>query len=96
MQWNKSGNKKDKSTFLFSFNNKQKYIARNNTNTIGDHSNEGPRFGCGYPEIYFYETLNRGESYGDSGCTFVEGRKLTNGEKYWEVKELEVFKIQYY
>ena len=26
LSWDKSGNKKDKSTFLFSFNNKQKYI----------------------------------------------------------------------
>ena len=96
LPWDKSENdKKDKSTFVFSFNNKQKYIARNNNNSIGCHSSEGPRFGCQYPEIYLYETLNKGESWNNSDCTFIEGRKLTNGKQYWEVKELEVFKIQY-
>ena len=53
LQWDKSGNyKKDKSTFIFSFNHKQKYIARNNNNSIACCDNEGPRFGCGWPEIY--------------------------------------------
>ena len=92
LPWDKSEkNKKDKSTFIFSFNNKQKYIARNNKTSIYF----GPRFGCQYPEIYLYETLNKGESWNNSDCTFIEGRKLTNGKQYWEVKELEVFKIQY-
>ena len=34
-------------------------------------------------------------SYDDSDDTFLLGKKLTNGEQYWEVKELEVFKIIY-
>ena len=38
--------KKDKSTFIFSFNNKQKYIARNNNSSIYCNPSEGPRFGC--------------------------------------------------
>ena len=27
--------------------------------------------------------------------TFLLGRKLTDGEEFWDVKELEVFKITY-
>ena len=98
LQWDKSGTgKKDKSTFIFSFNNKQKYTARNNKNSIGCHSSEGPRFGSNsHPEIYLYNNLNKGQSYDNNTYnTFLLGRKLTNGEEYWDVKELEVFKIIY-
>ena len=96
LQWDTSSSgKKDKSTFIFSFNNKQKYTARNNNDSITCNSHEGPRFGCGWPEIYFNKTLNRGESYSHNINTFVTDYKLTNGESNWEVKELEVFKIKY-
>jgi len=96
LQWdNKSGYKKDKSTFIFSINKNQKFTARNNNNSIYCGSSEGPRFGCNWPEIYLNGTLDKGYSYNYSGCTFTEGRKLTNGEEYWDVKELEVFKINY-
>jgi hypothetical protein len=96
LQWDKSGtHKKDKSTFIFSFNNKEKYTARNNNNSISCFYDEGPRFGCGYPEIFFNKTLNIGESFDNSSNTFLEGRKLTNGEQFWDVKELEVHKIIY-
>ena len=41
-------------------------------------------------------SLNQGRSYDDSSYnTFVLGRKLTNGEEFWDVKELEVHKITY-
>ena len=96
LQWDKSGYKKDISTFIFSFNNKQKYTARNNNDSICCGSNEGPRFGCGWPEIYLYNTLDKGQSFDNtSSNTFLLGRKLTNGEEYWDVKELEVHKIIY-
>ena len=98
LQWdNCSGGKIDKSTFLFSFNYCQKYHARNNKFCICCASNYCPWFGndC-YPEIYFNCSLNKGQSYDSlSNNTFVSGRKLTNGEEFWEVKELEVFKIKY-
>ena len=90
----KSGSKTDKSTFIFSFNNKQNYTARNNNTSICGFSDEGPRFGCGYPEIYFNETLDIGES-SDVSCTFTDKRVLTNRDQYWDVKELEVYKIIY-
>ena len=40
-------------------------------------------------------TLDKGQSCDCSSCTFAEGKILTNGETYWDVKELEVFKINY-
>ena len=98
-QWDdKSGHLKDKSTFLFSFNNKEKYTARNNNYTIYCGPNYGPWFGSNsHPEIYMINSLNQGRSYDDSSYnTFVLGRKLTNGEEYWDVKELEVHKITYF
>jgi len=96
LPWDKSGSeKKDKSTFIFSFNNKQKYTARNNNASIYCASNEGPRFGCGHPEIYFNGTLDRGKSWDSGYCTFTDKRVLTNGEQFWDVKELEVYQIIY-
>ena len=97
LQWEQSGSqKKDKSTFIFSFNHKEKYNARNNNYSIAGVSHEGPRFGCGWPEIYLNKTLNKGQSFDKSNDnTFITGRKLTNGEEFWEVKELEVFRIIY-
>ena len=96
LSWDKSGkHKKDESTFIFSFNNKQKYTSRNDNDSIGCGSNYGPWFGCTYPEIFIYESLDKGESSDNPNCTFIQGRKLTNGEQNWNVKELEVHKIIY-
>ena len=97
LQWNlKSGHIKDNTTFVFSFDNKQKYTARNSNQSIYCGSNYGPWFGSSSnPEIYLYTTLNKGRSYDSPGNTFVLDRKLTNGEEYWDVKELEVYKIEY-
>ena len=93
MPWDSSGAKKDKSTFIFSLNNKRKYTARNNNDSIYCGSSEGPRFGGGWPEIYLLSTLDKGESWDCSKCTFIDKRVLTNGEQFWDVKELEVYKI---
>ena len=99
LEWERKENsKKDKSTFIFSLNNKQKYTPRNNNGTIYCHQNNCPWFGSpGYPEIYLQNnTLNKGTSFDNSSYnTFFNGKKLTNGEEYWDVKELEVFKIIY-
>ena len=96
LQWDKSGQrKKDKSTFIFSINKNQKFTVRNNNESIYSSSGEGPRFGCDWPEIYLPGTLDKGQSWDTLGCTFTQGRILTNGEEYWDVKELEVYKINY-
>ena len=90
-----SGGKRDKSTFLFSFNNKQKYTVQKDLESIYCQYNSCPWFGNGsYPEMYFATSLNKGQTW-DSNNTFFNGRKLTNGEEYWDVKELEAFKIIY-
>ena len=95
-QWDNSGYKKDKFAFIFSFNNREKYNARNNNYSICGSSSEGPRFGCGWPEIFLNNTLSKGQSFNNLEMnTFLPGRKLTNGEEYWDVKELEVHKIIY-
>ena len=86
--------KKDESAFIFSFNNEQKYTPKKSGCTIACDDNSGPRFGNDYEEIYLYKNLNKGESY-DKDTIFVSDRKLTNGEQYWDVKELEVYKIEY-
>ena len=92
LNWDKSGfGKTDKTAFIFSFNNKQKYTARNKNYAIVCSSSEGPRFGCGWPEIYLDGTLDKGQSYDNQDCTFLRNRLLTNGEEYWT--ELEVYKI---
>ena len=96
LPWDKSEkSKRDQSTFIFSINNKQKYIARNKNDSISCAVNEGPTFGCDYPEIYLEDSLDKGESFDNSSCTFIRNKVLTNGEKNWQVKELEVHKIIY-
>ena len=92
----KKGCKKDSSTFLFSLNNKQIYKAKNDYGSIGCNDCNDLWFGSGFPEIYFTETLNKGRSYNSKGgSTFEIKRALTNQEEYWDVNELEVFKITY-
>ena len=93
--WDKSNRSKRGPTFIFSFYKKCIFYARNNNATIYCGSNEGPKFGCSSPEIYLYGTLDKGESFDDSVCTFTEGRLLTGGEQFWDVKEIEVHKIIY-
>ena len=98
LQWDCSGKgKKDKSTFIFSFNHREKYNAKNSNDCIRCYLDEGPRFGGNNPEIYLKDTLNKGQSY-DGPSLFgkiLSVKKLTNGEDYWDVKELEVHKIIY-
>ena len=96
LEWDtKSGSKKGKSTFIFSLNDRQKYLPRNDNGTIYCHNECCPWFGSsGYPEIFLDYSLNKGISYDNSTYnTFFNGKRLTNGEKLWDVKELEVYKI---
>ena len=97
LQWDcSSKGKKDKSTFIFSLNNKKKFLARNNNESINCYSVNGPRFGyVGNSDIYFYQTLNRGSCGITKESTFLTNNELTNGEQYWDVKEIEVYKIIY-
>ena len=94
--WDKSGkSKKNKSMFLFSLNNKLK--ATNNNSQTNCANEEGPIFDLGFIEINLNKTLDKGESFNKS--FFLKGMEgieaLTNGDKNWDVKELEVHKIIY-
>ena len=90
-----SGYLTDENSFLFSFNHKEKYTPKNNNNnTMCCDEKTGPWFGNNFPEIILRD-LNKGRSWNDPKNTFVEGQKLTNGEEYWDVKEIEVFQINY-
>ncbi len=81
---------------LFSFNNKKKYEAKNNNGSIGCNNCNDLWYGSSFPEIYFDGTLNKGKTFDyKSYTTFLIEKALTNGEEYWDVKELEVFKIIY-
>ena len=55
LQWDNSGAKTDKSTFIFSFNHREKYNAKNNNESISCYSDRGPWFGYNCPEIYLYK-----------------------------------------
>ena len=72
LEWDRSNtDKKDESTFIFSFNSKEKYIRRNNNYSIGYYETEGPKFGWG-PQIGFLNTidLKHGSSIYSSSNTF--------------------------
>ena len=89
-------NKSDKSTFLFSFNNKEKYLPRNNNDSIYCGSDYGPVFGCSIADIALGpDSLGEGHCYKDKTNTFLADRILTNGDENWNVKEVEVYKIIY-
>ena len=83
-------------------------IKKNNENnkqnkySIFCNTKNGPTFGSlDRYEIYFNKTLDYGISYGNlrennnKNYTFFNDMKLTNGERNWNVKELEVYKIIY-
>ena len=62
--------KKDKSTFIFSFNNKLKYIAKKDNDSISCSKIFGPVFCNKVPDFYFEGTLDKGISNKDSQTKF--------------------------
>ena len=96
LEWDSySFEKKDNSTFLFSFNNKEKYSKRNNNYSICCSKDQGPKFGWG-PQIYFYENLINGRSIKSDNNSFVLDNIFVDGKEEWETKEIEVFQIIYF
>ena len=92
---NFSKEKNDKTTFIFSFNYKEKYTKRNNQYSIGCCKDNGPKFGWG-PQIYFGKNLKQGYSCESENNSFVLNNKFVDGKASWTTKELEVFQIIYY
>ncbi len=96
LEWDSySCDKKDDSTFIFSFNYKEKYTKRNDNYSIGCYLKEGPKFGWG-PQIGFYgKNLKEGSSTKSPGNSFVLNNRFTNGKEKWITKELEIYQINY-
>ena len=63
LQWDQSGIfKKDKSTFIFSFNNREKYLPRNDNDSIYCSSSYWPVFRSNQADIaLFWNSLDKGE-----------------------------------
>ena len=96
LEWDTSStDKNDKSTFIFSFNYREKYNKRNNFYSIGCYKN-GPKFGYG-PQIWFdyQRNLRYGKSEKDKDNSFVLNNKFVDGKNQWTTKELEVYQIKY-
>ena len=90
---------KDNSTFLFSFNNKEKYTSVNNFGnnfSICSQPKKNPFFRNEEPNINFNDTLDIVKLYGRYYFnSFPLPKKLANGEENVDVKELEIYKITY-
>jgi len=77
LQWDqKNIFKKDESTFIFSFNNKEKYLPRNDNDSIFCGSGYGPVFGCAQADIAL-GSLDKGQCYKSNYNTFLKDRVLT-------------------
>ena len=95
--WDKKEiDKNDGNTFLFSFNNNQKFNkkdsqSRNRDIYSGDPVN-GPYFGnC---DLYFYGSMKECYSYKGSQYSFLNDKDLANNKNaLFEVKEVEVYKL---
>ena len=88
-----SSYKTDNSTFLFSINNKAKYTRRNNMCSIYCRNDLAPSFGgdCN-PDIFCMGSCRKGHIC--CSKTFATSKELNNGESNFDVKEMEVYKIQ--
>ena len=84
--------KKDEITFLFSLNNLIKYNKKNDKTSIFVDKNYGPGFGSGCDILLGYPAKNQGEG---SNSNYLINHELTNGEKNFYLKEVEVFKVEF-
>ena len=85
--------KTDESTFLFSINNKAKYTRRNKKCSIYCRKDLAPSFGGdGNPDIFWMGSYKTGKICGEN--TFATKEESNNGEKNFEVKEMEVYQIK--
>ena len=94
LDWDMSSSfKTDNSTFLFSINNKAKYTRRNNMCSIYCRNDLAPSFGGDKnPDIFCMGSCRKGQI---CNCnTFANSKELNNGESFFDVKEMEVYKIK--
>lgn len=89
-----SGNKIDEITFLFSLNQMKKFTKIKNSRSIYVTKDFGPVFGSG-TDLYINKNMNTGVSDFSNG-TFLNSGELTGGENNFNVKEIEVFQIDFF
>ena len=93
---NKSSDKNDGKTFLFSLNKNQKFEKKynqySNRDIYSGDSSYGPYFG--YDDLYFYASMKNCYSYKNNQYSFLNDKDLANNkENSFEVKEVEVYKV---
>ena len=84
--------KKDEITFLFSLNQIKKYTKKDNNTSIFVDKNYGPGFGQGCDILIGYPENNKGQG---TNSNYLTNHELTNGEKIFNLKEIEVFKVEF-
>jgi hypothetical protein len=104
--WDSSNARKPDSTqtsFLFSLKNPhtseaKKFPLKSSSNAIGCHSSYGPSF-AGNRDMVVYDRCNEStDNFTNLGGAYVndtgiDGEKVFTGERYFTVKEIEVFSI---
>ena len=96
LEWDQSSSyKTDSSTFLFSINNREKYTKRNNKYcSIYCRKDLAPSFGGdSNPDFFCMGSCKNGQICNTN--TFATVKELNNGEKYFDVKEMEVYQIKF-
>ena len=95
LNWDNTGFKSDNDTFIFFLNNMEKInkIEKNNNNySINGKDTRGPIFGNG--DIVIMDDMKKGKFICNEISSFLTDLKLSNGEKDFEVKEIEVFQVK--
>ena len=95
LSWeDKGGNKRDKETFIFDLNKKEKYIKVDDNQSIYCDSSYGP-----YTRYFGFENTMKKIKHGGEqlNLVFVKGSRILSNDsketKYFEMKEVEIFKI---
>ena len=102
MPWNiKSRNVKDEKAFCFSINNQKIYNVKNDKTAIFCDNNYGPCFD-GTPSFIIYlqsNFLSKKQHTCKKSCSFYDSLdkdyEINNGEEYYYVKQLAVYKVKF-
>jgi len=84
--------KTDDDTFLFNINQMKKYPKIREGRSIFVDKNYGPGFGEGCDLLLGYPRENEGEG---TNSNYLKAHELTNGEKNFILKKVEVFKVRF-
>ena len=82
--------KNDNNTFLFSLNHMKKYEKIHEGRSLFVDKNYGPGFGEGCDLLLGYPSENEGEG---TNSNYLKNHELTNGEKNFILKEVEVYQV---